>query len=156
MHSQSFDQFEEVKVGTISDKLGLWKNFQSGENLFFSIKSVAMCQIKPFPFQFDNFRFSMYDKPDFLFQVTKSPNVVITGEKVNFNATVDQFSHFPEKRTYPFGTTVLYSNQKIEHVAEHVYMASNPGFLCYPTNELKRISCSRGFSTKRETKWASK
>jgi hypothetical protein len=55
----------------------------------------------------------IYRNVEFFFKIITHPQIVVSYEEINRNTTESRISaSLPKTRTNPFGTTVLYSNQK--------------------------------------------
>ena len=76
------------------------------------VQSVAVSYKELLSVFFKAERFAVKDKSEFFFKVISLPKVVIAEKKCILQPASLFCASFPRNRTYPLGTTYLYSNQK--------------------------------------------
>ena len=111
------------------------------------IKCVAVPDEKIFPVDAERFIAGMEDDATLPGQIPESPDVMVAGKKMHWNPLVCKFTDLARKRTCPWGTARLYSNQKSKispnrkSIPQSGRILSNHSTIC---NSRSRLSFNTG------------
>ena len=106
---------EQTLTGTV-----MIDSSQQFETIIRVAQAITVCQEKYLVIDFCGKGTCMDHQPAFFFQVTVSPNIVITRKKMHFDTHISQFGELAEKTCISFRNNITIFIPKVEHIAQKV------------------------------------